>query len=121
MASGDIAGAPLAEAMNRLWAKYLPQMEERVATLKNAAARLAGGNSLTEAEQSHASEDAHKLAGVLGTFGLKDGTELAREAEQLYGGALDGDLAVAERLSMIAAKLKAMVAGREQGQGAIRE
>ena len=115
MAAGDSAGSPLAEAMNRLWAKYLPQMEERVTTLQNAAARLTGGNVLTEAEQSHAGEEAHKLAGVLGTFGLKEGTELAREAEQLYGGALDGDQAAAVRLATIAIELKAMVAGRQPG------
>ena len=30
-------------------------------------------------------DSAHKLAGVLGTFGLPRGTELAREAEQVFG------------------------------------
>jgi HPt (histidine-containing phosphotransfer) domain-containing protein len=98
--------------MNRLWAKYLPQMEERVEVLEKAAARLAGGKSLSEADQNRASQDAHKLAGVLGTFGLQEGTELAREAEQLYGEALDADEAVAERLSVIAKRLKALVASR---------
>ena len=108
----DAPQSPLADAMNRLWAKFLPQMEERVATLQDAAARLASGNTLTEDEQHQAAADAHKLAGVLGTFGLKDGTELAREAEVLYGGNHEETTAAAERLSAIAAQLQAMVASR---------
>jgi HPt (histidine-containing phosphotransfer) domain-containing protein len=113
MSTGDVAGSPLAEAMNRLWAKYLPQMEERVRTLQEAAARLAKGDALSEAERNQAGADAHKLAGVLGTFGLQGGTELAREAEQLCGGTLEPDTAAAERLSMIAERLKATVASRQ--------
>ena len=66
----ETAESPLAEAMNRLWVKYLPQMEERVATLRKAAESAANGN-LTAIEQQQAGADAHKLAGVLGTFGLK--------------------------------------------------
>jgi len=109
---GDGAESPLAEAMNRLWAKHLPQMEERVATLQNAAERLASG-TLTQNDQEHASADAHRLAGVLGTFGLTEGTELAREAEVLYGEAADPDKAA--RLFLIAKRLKSMVANRGHG------
>lgn len=105
--------SPLSEAMNRLWEKYLPQMEERVATLEKAAAQLAGGAVLSEAEQSQAGAEAHKLAGVLGTFGLREGTELAREAEHLYGGALDADPSAAARLAVIAEQLGAMIASRQ--------
>jgi HPt (histidine-containing phosphotransfer) domain-containing protein len=108
---GHAAGSPITEAMNRLWAKYLPQMEERVATLQNAAESLANG-TLTEEGQQRACAEAHKLAGVLGTFGLKEGTELAREAEGLYGNALAADSATAMRLSLIAERLKRMIARR---------
>ena len=78
--------------MNRLWEKYLPQIEERVATLQRAADSLASGD-LPPGEQKKAASDAHKLAGVLGTFGLNHGTELAREAETLYQGSEDEDAA----------------------------
>lgn len=108
----ESAQSPLAEAMNRLWAKYLPQMQERVATLHNAATILARG-TLSKAEQQHACEDAHKLAGVLGTFGLQDGTELAREAEAVYGGTVDDDPDLAERLTYIAQQLDMMIASRK--------
>ena len=101
-----------AEAMNRLWEKYLPVMEERVATLRQAAERLANGG-LTTSEQQKAADDAHKLAGVLGTFGLKDGTDLAREAESLYENPKDKVRPLAERLAAIACQLQAMIASRK--------
>jgi hypothetical protein len=43
---------------------------------------------------------------------LKEGTELAREAESLYGGALDGDPASATRLRAIAEQLRSMIENR---------
>ncbi len=105
------AESPLAEAMNRLWVKYLPQMEERVGTLRKAAQNAANGN-LTAIELQQAGSDAHKLAGVLGTFGINEGTELAREAESLCGGSFEGDPVVTTRLAAIAEHLRDMIANR---------
>lgn len=102
----------LAEAMNRLWARHLPQMQERVATLRNASLSLTAG-TLSSEEQQQAAAEAHKLAGVLGTFGLKEGTELAREAEALYESTLNGN-AAAPRLAEIADQLQRMIAGRDR-------
>jgi HPt (histidine-containing phosphotransfer) domain-containing protein len=105
------AGQPaLGEAMNRLWAQFLPQLQGRVAVLEAAAAALAEGN-LALAGREQASSEAHKLAGVLGTFGLAEGTLLAREAEAFYSGP-QADPAAAVRLAEIAALLRAMLAGR---------
>ena len=101
----------VASAMDKLWAKFLPQMEERVSTLQQAAENFASG-SLSEENQRRASAEAHKLAGVLGTFGLQHGTELAREAEEVYGSTPNRSPAIAERLTEIAEQLKAMIAGR---------
>ncbi|MGB7547995.1 MAG: Hpt domain-containing protein [Terracidiphilus sp.] len=104
--------ASLAEAMNRLWAQFLPQMEERVATLEAAAAALAE-RTLTAAWREQATSAAHKLAGVLGTFGLVEGTLLAREAEGFYSGAPAGDAAADGRPGEIASQLRAMLAARK--------
>lgn len=104
----------LAEAMNRLWAKHLPQMRERVATL-TAAAQSLSRSDLSKDEQQRAAADAHRLAGVLGTFGLKEGTELAREAEALYESSLDGNAAAPARLTAIACQLQRMIDERNQG------
>jgi HPt (histidine-containing phosphotransfer) domain-containing protein len=102
----------ITDAMNRLWAKFLPQMESRVTTLQNAAASLAAG-TLTGELQEQASAEAHKLAGVLGTFGLHEGTELAREAENIYQGNLQTGLDTAGRLTAIAARLRVLIANRD--------
>ena len=69
-------------ALDRLWIKFLPEIERRLATLRLAAASLRNG-ALTTEEREAAHQDAHKLSGVLGTFGLQAGTELARQAELL--------------------------------------
>ena len=102
----------LAEVMDRLWAQFLPQLEERVATLESAAAALAQG-TLVPTQREQASAVAHKLAGVLGTFGLDEGTSLARETELAYSGDHHADCAAAPRLSEIASQLRAMLAGRK--------
>lgn len=99
----------IADALNRLWIKFLPQMEARVATLETAAAALAAG-TLTAELQEQASAEAHKLAGVLGTFGLLEGTKFAREAEDAYKGPLENST---DRLIEIAARLRALIAGRQ--------
>lgn len=108
----DPVPSQVSEAMNRLWQKFLPQMEERVATLRSAADKLAGGSVLSAEEQSQAGAEAHKLAGVLGTFGLGEGTELAREAEGLFEGSAALDPAKTARLSSIAERLRTMIVNR---------
>lgn len=72
--------AGMADAMARLWARFLPDIEQRVAVVE-AAAQAAAAGALSEPERQAAHAAAHKLAGSLGTFGLQRGTELARQAE----------------------------------------
>jgi HPt (histidine-containing phosphotransfer) domain-containing protein len=72
----------MAEALARLWTKFLPDIEQRVATLEVAAQALAA-STLTNEQRESAQAAAHKLAGTLGTFGLHLGTDLARQAELL--------------------------------------
>ncbi len=102
----------VAAAMKRLWVQFLPQLEERVRVLENAAAALTRGN-LTAEERELASSEAHKLAGVLGTFGLDEGTNLAREAESFYSSGTDADRGACERLAQIPLQLQAIFAARE--------
>ena len=66
-------------------------MDERVAYSAKRRPKALANGTLTAPQQEQAGADAHKLAGVLGTFGLKEGTELAREAERLYEGSLDAE------------------------------
>jgi HPt (histidine-containing phosphotransfer) domain-containing protein len=111
--SMDPIGQPaLTEAVDLLWARFLPQMQERVAILETVAvAFTAGGLSIAQLQTANAA--AHKLAGVLGTFGLTRGTVLARELEMMYSRDGGPDRALAARLIKIAAELRSIVQNRK--------
>ena len=99
----------LNEALNRMWKQFLPQIEERVAVLEAAGMNLAKGG-LADHERDGAQSAAHKLAGVLGTFGLTRGTVLAREAELICSGDADPDSA--GQLIDIAGQLRVLINSR---------
>lgn len=102
----------LTEALNRLWERFLPEFRERLNLLEPAAVELTE-NRLPPEVRNAAHSAAHKLAGVLGTFNLNEGTELARALEQIY--AVDGDLEPTPRADVveITAKLRGLIEGRK--------
>jgi HPt (histidine-containing phosphotransfer) domain-containing protein len=106
------AQTALAAALERMWVEYLPKTRERVAILETAAADFAA-NRLSIEQNEAAGSAAHKLAGVLGTFGLTRGTVLARELEVMYSRQNGPDPELAERLSSTAAELRAVVEARK--------
>lgn len=74
--SSDAFAATLA----RVWDQSRPGLIARVDAIDRAVAGAGDGNAepaLVEAGRA----EAHKLAGLLGTFGRANGTELARELE----------------------------------------
>lgn len=103
--------SPIAEAMSRLWERFLPLIEERVSTLEAAAMALEG-DQLAPAQRELACAAAHKLAGVLGSFGLAEGTELAREAEIFYSNRTSGSSVTCARISEIPARIRHMIDSR---------
>ena len=106
------AQSAMSQALDRMWAQFLPQMQERVDTLDAAAQAFAAG-PLSPEQQQEAQSTAHKLAGVLGTFGLTRGTELARELEIAYSHQNDPDPQLAARLASTAAELRTVIAERK--------
>jgi HPt (histidine-containing phosphotransfer) domain-containing protein len=102
----------ITEALDQLWVKFLPQMEERVALLEAASTAL-GKGKLSIHQREEANSAAHNLAGVLGTFGLTRGTVLAREAEIIYSGEPDTDPDAAPRLTRIAEQLRTILKNRK--------
>jgi HPt (histidine-containing phosphotransfer) domain-containing protein len=70
----------MSEALTRLWVRFLPEIQSRTNVLETATQALMAG-SLSDGQREAAHQAAHKLAGVLGTFGLHRGTDLARKAE----------------------------------------
>jgi HPt (histidine-containing phosphotransfer) domain-containing protein len=108
----DIDPSSLAEVLDQMWATYRPQMQERVATLTAAAQAFAAG-PFSSAQQQEAQSAAHKLSGVLGTFGLPRGTALARMLEQIYSRPIAPDPDFAAKLASITAELRTVIDSRK--------
>ncbi|MGA2847399.1 MAG: Hpt domain-containing protein [Terracidiphilus sp.] len=101
----------LAEALNRLWRQFLPQMLERVTVLDCAIGPFAAG-VLTEEQREEVYAAAHKLAGILGSFGLPQGTVLAREAEGIFSGSSEPNPVAAARVARIVRELRSLIQNR---------
>lgn len=112
MAALPVPEQSIADALDRLWVQFLPQMQERVAVMEAANHALADG-SLTIDQRGAASAAAHKLAGSLGTFGLTKGTVLAREAEMLFSSESEMNEATLPRLQEIAGQIRAIIDHRK--------
>lgn len=68
------------QAIDGLWERYRGLMDQRMAVLQQTAIALQTG-ALTDEQRQVAEQAAHKLAGVLGMFGLEEGTAIARTLE----------------------------------------
>ena len=94
--------------ISALWERSRHTVVER-AQLLQSAGELWNDNRLDPATKLRAVDSAHKLAGVLGTFGLPRGTDLAREAELLFGQSTPPGKAEIERLQVLLAELTRLI------------
>jgi HPt (histidine-containing phosphotransfer) domain-containing protein len=78
----DDAAARIAARLTELWRTSRPTIMERVQLLHSSLDALTQNRADTEA-RANGLEAAHKLSGVLGVFGLPQGSELASEIEFL--------------------------------------
>ncbi len=76
------AASIIAARLNELWQTNRPTILERMTTLHAALKTLTGNPADSEA-RNKGREAAHKLAGILGVFGLPQGSELASAVEDL--------------------------------------
>ena len=106
------AEAALAQTLDRMWTRFLPEIRERVAVLE-AAAEALGAGKLANKQLEAAQAAAHKLAGTLGTFGLMHGTDLARKLELTFVPESAPSRGVGKKLAATVAELRAMVEGRK--------
>jgi HPt (histidine-containing phosphotransfer) domain-containing protein len=74
--------AKIASRLEEIWRRSRPTVLERMALLHSACETLAIDPNNAEA-RSNGREAAHKLSGVLGVFGLPQGTQLASSIEFL--------------------------------------
>jgi HPt (histidine-containing phosphotransfer) domain-containing protein len=109
--SSDPNARAIAEVLEKMWARYLPDILERVGTLQEASAALTSG-SLSPAASKAAESAAHKLAGTLGTFALPRGTELARELEQTFAAEGGPEPASASWIATTVSELRTMIESR---------
>lgn len=110
--SGAREGAALSQAMDGLWERFLPEIRERVSVLE-AATKAVAARKLSGKQREAAQAAAHKLAGVLGTFGLTRGTVLARELELTLARESSPDPGASTKLAGIAAELRTMIESRK--------
>jgi HPt (histidine-containing phosphotransfer) domain-containing protein len=94
--------------ISALWERSRHTVVER-AQLLQSAGELWNDNRLDAATKLRAVDSAHKLAGVLGTFGLPRGTDLAREAEGLFGQSTPPGREEIERLQVLLAELTRLI------------
>lgn len=95
--------------MAQIWARFQERIRGRIAVLEDAAGAVRAGE-LPGQLRRHAEQEAHMLAGSLGTFGLAEGSRLAREVEWLLQGAGRVEGADASRLSELVLALGEQVA-----------
>ncbi len=104
-------GAPraISSSMAKLWTRFHGDFLLRLDVI-DAAVLALGAGRLEEESRVAASQAAHKLAGVLGTFGLSEGTELARETELALNEPLGREEAAV--MAKRQARLRAMIEQR---------
>jgi HPt (histidine-containing phosphotransfer) domain-containing protein len=72
----------LSQRVLKLWERYRPLCMERLAVIEEASA-VATTTALNGELRGKAESAAHKLAGVLGSLGLPEGSKIASEIEAL--------------------------------------
>jgi len=93
-------------ALERIWERSRPVLRGRLEYIEAADAALTG-RRLDAVGTEMALRAAHQLAGSLGTFGLAEGTTLAREIESELQGACDP-----ERVARLTARLRDLLLPR---------
>ena len=80
--SNPATAEELKKKLEETWAKMLPLMLRRLDVINRAHRALADG-ALDDSLRTEAANEAHKLAGSLGVFGLQEGSKSALEIERI--------------------------------------
>ncbi|NJR64468.1 MAG: response regulator [Leptolyngbyaceae cyanobacterium CRU_2_3] len=83
-------------AIAGIWEKFQGRIDQQITVLEQAAAALEQ-QTLSQPLRQQAIQEAHTLGGSLGTFGLPDGSEMARTMERL----LKSDALLPDQVSMV--------------------
>jgi len=108
--------ATLTDAVAQAWAESSGLLRERVTVLEETALAVLDGQ-LSADGRTHAEQEAHKLAGALGSFGLVKSSRQAREAAWLLRAGRDLGTTEALRLSELVVGLRGELAAQLPGTG----
>jgi HPt (histidine-containing phosphotransfer) domain-containing protein len=107
----DSDGKEMEALLQTLWKQNYGILQERLRLIRNAYDELAAG-SLDSQTRSEGEAAAHKLAGILGTFGLPQGSALASKIEVSLSSAESAGKCGAPQLHSWLEELETVVASR---------
>jgi HPt (histidine-containing phosphotransfer) domain-containing protein len=99
------------DLLQALWVKNYPILIDRLTLIRDAKDKL-NESSLDDQTRKAGEEAAHKLAGILGTFGLPQGSVLASKIEALLAGDASTCAQRAGELSSWVQELETLIASR---------
>lgn len=108
----DSNGKEMEALLQSLWKQNYGILQERLGLIRSAHEQLSAGH-LDEQTRRDAEAAAHKLAGILGTFGLPHGSALASKIEVSLGSAQAAERAGAPQVQSWLEELEAVVASRQ--------
>lgn len=79
--TGEVTLQQTRSAIAGVWQRFKGRISDQVAVIEASATELLRQNTLDIELQAKAEREAHTLAGSLGTFGFKSGSQIAREIE----------------------------------------
>jgi HPt (histidine-containing phosphotransfer) domain-containing protein len=114
-ASEEVTGK-LHDLLATLWTRSRQTISERLDVMRATHRALRGNVGDTTARKAGA-DAAHKLAGILGTFGLPEGTNLARRAEVMLESSAPIQAFDLEALQRIIDQLHQMIEAKSKDAG----
>jgi HPt (histidine-containing phosphotransfer) domain-containing protein len=108
----DSSAKEMEELLQSLWTKNYGLLQERLKLIRDAHDRMAVG-SLDNQTRCNAESAAHKLAGILGTFGLPHGSALASKIETSLAAEAPAGLDFAPQLQSWLTELESIIASRQ--------
>jgi HPt (histidine-containing phosphotransfer) domain-containing protein len=106
----------LHDLLATLWSRSRETIGERLDVLRTTHRALRANPADKNARRAGA-DAAHKLAGILGTFGLPDGTNLARQVEVMLESAAPISLFDLEALQRAIDQLDRMIEDKSKDAG----
>lgn len=104
-------GKEMEALLQALWKQNYGVLQERLQLIRKASDQLAA-NALEDETRTDGEAAAHKLAGILGTFGLPQGSALASKIEGALGSAESAQACGAAQLQTWTEELEGVVASR---------